>query len=251
RDGNPNVTPEVTRQVSFTARWQAAVLMLRDVLQLQMELSTTKCSPELREIAGGAREPYREVLKPLEMGLKDTIEMIMASQQKEMKDGERPYDVDALPINSMRQVVEPLMLMHRSLIASGQKSLANGSLVDMIRRVRCFGVCLAPLDVRQESTRHTEALDAITRHLGVGSYAQWDEATKQSWLLTELHGKRPLLPKGDSLGRLGFDETVQDTLRTFEMTAQLGQEALGAYVISMAKAPSDVLAVKLLQVLHS
>ena len=35
---------------------------------------------------------------------------------------------------------------------------------------------------------------------------------------------------------------------TFEMAATLGQEALGAYVISMATSPSDVLAVKLMQV---
>lgn len=39
----------------------------------------------------------------------------------------------------------------------------------------------------------------------------------------------------------------KDTLRTFEVAATLGEEALGAYVISMAKAPSDVLAVKLMQ----
>lgn len=52
-------------------------------------------------------------------------------------------------------------------------------------------------------------MDAITRYLGVGSYAQWDEQTRQSWLVAELQGKRPLLPRGDSLDSLGFDETVQ------------------------------------------
>lgn len=54
-----------------------------------------------------------------------------------------------------------------------------------------------------------EALDAITRSLGVGSYAQWDEQTKQAWLQTELQGKRPLLPRVGSLADLGFDDTVQ------------------------------------------
>lgn len=48
-----------------------------------------------------------------------------------------------------KKVLEPLMLMHRSLIASGQKALAGGPLVDTIRRIRCFGLCLAPLDLRQ------------------------------------------------------------------------------------------------------
>lgn len=42
RDGNPNVTPAVTREVSFTARREAATLYLKDVKDLNMELSTTK-----------------------------------------------------------------------------------------------------------------------------------------------------------------------------------------------------------------
>lgn len=41
------------------------------------------------------------------------------------------------------------MLMHRSLVETGQRALAGGPLVDVIRRVKCFGVCLAPLDCRQ------------------------------------------------------------------------------------------------------
>lgn len=41
---------------------------------------------------------------------------------------------------------------------------------------------------------HTETLDAVTRYLGLGSYAQWDEETRMSWLNTELTAKRPLLP---------------------------------------------------------
>nr|AIT70056.1 phosphoenolpyruvate carboxylase [Scytosiphon lomentaria] len=242
RDGNPNVTPAVTREVSFTARREAAKLYLKDVKNLTMELSTTKCSQELREVVGGSREPYRVICNQLAEDLEATIEML-----QEMMDGDLEPCVEDLPVNSRTQILEPLMMMYKSLISTGQKSLAAGPLVDSIRRVGCFGICLAPLDLRQESTRHTEAMDAITRYLGVGSYAQWDEKTRQSWLLTELQGKRPLLPRNKSLADLGFDEIVQDTLGTFEVAATLGEEALGAQVISMASSPSDVLAVKLMQ----
>ncbi|CAB1120385.1 unnamed protein product [Ectocarpus sp. CCAP 1310/34] len=242
RDGNPNVTPAVTREVSFTARREAATLYLKDVEDLNMELSTTKCSPELRDVVGDSREPYRVICRQLEKDLQETIEML-----QEMIDGEMEPDVEALPVNSRTQLLEPLMMMYKSLVSTGQRALATGPLVDSIRRVGCFGICLAPLDLRQESTRHTEAMDAITRYLGVGSYAQWDETTRQSWLLTELQGKRPLLPRNTPLSELGFDEIVQDTLGTFEVAATLGKEALGAQVISMASSPSDVLAVKLMQ----
>ncbi|CAN0452603.1 unnamed protein product, partial [Discosporangium mesarthrocarpum] len=47
RDGNPNVTPSVTMEVSFRSRWQATELFLKDVENLRMELSTTKWVPFL------------------------------------------------------------------------------------------------------------------------------------------------------------------------------------------------------------
>ncbi len=95
---------------------------------------------------------------------------------------------------------------------------------------------------------HTETLDAVTRYLGLGSYAQWDEETRMSWLNTELTAKRPLLPHVLPLTakELNFTPQVVDCLETFRMIAEMGDESLGAYVISMAKRPSDVLAVKLL-----
>ena len=41
--------------------------------------------------------------------------------------------------------------------------------------MRTFGLGMMKLDIRQESTRHTEVMDAITRYLGIGSYAEWGE----------------------------------------------------------------------------
>jgi phosphoenolpyruvate carboxylase len=126
-------------------------------------------------------------------------------------------------------------------------AIADGALVDTIRRVASFGVVLMPLDVRQESTRHTEALDAITKYLGIGSYAQWDEKTRRNWLQNELASKRPLLPRNCNYDEMGFSATVIDTLETYETIAGLDSESLGAYVISQCQQASDILAVALLQ----
>ena len=65
RDGNPNVTAQVTREVLLLSRWQAADLYLADVVHLVEELSMTSCSPALRELAGDAHEPYRAILRSL------------------------------------------------------------------------------------------------------------------------------------------------------------------------------------------
>ena len=92
------------------------------------------------------------------------------------------------------QALHMLETAHSSLCAMGYDRVANGRLLDLIRQISCFGLCLLPLDIRQESTRHAEALDAITRFLGVGSYLQWDESTRLNWLLNELNQVRPMLP---------------------------------------------------------
>ena len=100
---------------------------------------------------------------------------------------------------------------------------------------------------RQESTRHTEAIDAITQHFGMGSYKKWDEATRRAWLEEQLASKRPLLSRGKKLSSYNFSPTVLDTLGTFELIAKVTPGSLGAYVISQCQQASDVMAVALLQ----
>ena len=63
-------------------------------------------------------------------------------------------------------------------------------------QVTCFGMGLVTLDVRQESTKHTEAIDTVTQYLGLGSYKSWDEEQRLNFLIGELTGKRPLMPPG-------------------------------------------------------
>lgn len=109
-------------------------------------------------------------------------------------------------------------------------------------RVATFGMTLMKLDVRQEADRHTEALDAITGWLEIGTYSQWDEEKKLKFLTTELKGRRPLVPP-----TIAVKPEVREVLNTFRVTAELGTSSLGAYIISMASEASDVLAVELLQ----
>ena len=118
------------------------------------------------------------------------------------------------------QFLEPLELCYRSLCDSGDKTVADGSLLDFLRQVSTFGLSLVKLDIRQESDRHTDALDAITAHLGIGSYRSWPEEKRQEWLLSELRGKRPLF--GDDLP---MTEEVADVLGRSE-ERRVGKECL-------------------------
>lgn len=48
--------------------------------------------------------------------------------------------------------------------------------------------------MNQESSRHSETIDAITKYLDMGTYSEWDEGKKLEFLRRELKGKRPLVP---------------------------------------------------------
>ena len=235
RDGNPNVTAEVTEEVLRLARWMAADLFGRDVENLYHELSMVQCSDELRARVGDTREPYRALLKPLRDRLQITKQWL-----NDILHGEPWRGPD--PLTRKEELLQPLLLCHRSLMACNMGEIANGELLDTIRRLNCFGVTLLRLDVRQESSRHRDAIAAITRYLELGDYAEWPEEKKQQFLLAELAGKRPLVPADFRAG-----DDVNEVLATFRMLARQSPDALGAYVISMAHAPSDVLAVQLLQ----
>lgn len=141
-----------------------------------------------------------------------------------------------------------LQRIHRSLCETGNGVTADGFLTDIIRNVAAFGLTLVTLDVRQESDRHEEAVDSITRYLGLGSYSQWDEDTKLNWLQQQLASPRPLIRPGAWNDHPDFfSPTAVDTLETFAMIAGQHEGSLGAYVISQATSASDVLAVLMLQ----
>jgi phosphoenolpyruvate carboxylase len=139
-------------------------------------------------------------------------------------------------------LAQPLQLCYRSLAETGNALIAEGRLTDVLRRVAVFGVTMARLDIRQESSRHADALDAITRALGLGAYAEWTEPTRVAFLTRELGNPRPLLP-----ARFEVTPEVRDVLDTFAAIARIHPESLGAYVVTLTHEASDVLAVELLQ----
>jgi phosphoenolpyruvate carboxylase len=268
RDGNPNVTPAVTEEVVLNQRLRAARLLLDDLNELQSQLAISqRFSPAMEKLAASIAksthklEKYRRVLSHLRKRLVKTVRHC----EQELATYLNPEELASLksktaasfeydsagwenlePILKRNDLLEPLTIMHESLVETGFELVASGLLSDIIRRLRAFGMTLVPLDIREESTKHTIALDTITRWLGIGSYKEWDEEARLNWLQSELSNKRPLFPVR-KLGVLGFHEDVVKTLETFHTASKLDPEALNAYVISQAQTASDVLAVMLLQ----
>ncbi|SFD83007.1 Phosphoenolpyruvate carboxylase, type 1 [Pseudomonas citronellolis] len=234
RDGNPNVTATVTREVLLLARWMAADLYLRDVDSLAADLSMQQASEELLAETGEVAEPYRALLKQLRERLRAT----RAWAQRALNEDEvAPEAV----LQDNRELLAPLELCHRSLHACGMGVIADGALLDSLRRAATFGLFLTRLDIRQDSGRHAAALSEITEYLGLGRYQDWDEAVRQEFLLEELGNHRPLLPADYQASA-----DTAEVLATCRVAAAVPAASLGSYVISMAGQPSDVLAVQLL-----
>jgi phosphoenolpyruvate carboxylase len=205
---------------------------------LHGSLSMTEADVSLRERTGGAHEPYRAVLKDVRERLRRTRDWA------ERLDVQLPADRSSIYVDA-DELYQALALCHDSLHHCRMGLIADGPLLDTLRRVAAFGATLVRLDLRQSADRHTQVLDEITRYLGCTlddrSYAEWSENERQQFLIAELAGRRPLFPSqwpasADSL----------EVLATCAVAAGSVGDGIAQYVISMAQAPSDVLAVILL-----
>ena len=234
RQGKPNVTAAVTREVLMLARWMAADLYLRDIEALQADLSMKECTGALRNRVGDDPEPYRALLKTVRERL---------SQTRDWAERLDPAPIEGIYFTD-EELLEPLELCHRSLRDSGMAVIADGPLRDTLRRVHAFGVTLVSLDIRQSAARHTAVLDEITEYLDIGpsgSYAHWSEQERLAFLQGELGNKRPLFPEE-------WPATPQsrEVLDTCRVVAELDGAGIAHYIVSDAETPTDVLAAVLL-----
>ena len=232
RDGNPNVTSTVTDEVLYLARWMAADLYLSDIEHLGSQISMYAGTPEFKA-KYPSHEPYRECLHGLRTRLENTREWAQANVDGEV--------CELKPLLDDAELVEPLQACYDSLVGSGLKSIADGDLLDTLRRCACFGLALVRLDVRQESTRHSAVLAEICDFYGWGDYLEWSEEKKQDFLLKELTSRRPLIPEFWEPS-----DEVAEVLATTRILAQPIGRGVSCYIISMASEPSDILSVALL-----
>ncbi|XP_052185633.1 phosphoenolpyruvate carboxylase 4 isoform X1 [Diospyros lotus] len=234
-DGDVANAPVTLRTASFNSSQLLAQRKL--FAESQIGRSSFQKLLEPSRTQGPTIPPYRVVLGHIKDTLLNTrrrLELLLEGLPCEYD----PWDY----YETSDQLLEPLLLCYESLQSCGSGVLADGRLADLIRRVATFQMTLMKLDLRQESGRHSDTLDAITSYLDMGTYSEWDEEKRLEFLSRELKGKRPLVPPS-----IEVPPDVKEVLDTFRVAAELGNGSLGAYVISMASNASDVLAVELLQ----
>jgi len=278
RDGNPSVTPEITWRTAcyqrelMLHRYVKSVEQLRDQLSISMQWS--QVSPALLESLEMDRLRFPEIyeeraaryrLEPYRLKLSYVLERLRLSIERNQLlsalGWEAPFESSGpglalnpgnlspvasnpdLHYGSAEEFRADLELVRDSLVATG---LSCESLGELLSQVHIFSFCLASLDIRQESTRHSDAIDELTRYLQLPlPYGEMDEEQRIAWLLAELQTRRPLLPPSAR-----WTPASAETFAVFRMLQRLQQE-FGAricrtYVISMSHTVSDLLEVMLL-----
>jgi phosphoenolpyruvate carboxylase len=144
------------------------------------------------------------------------------------------------------ELLDDLYLIRDSLISHGDANAADGELKDLIRLVESFGFHLMHLDIRQESTRHTQAvIELFARQPGAPFYQAFTEEQKLAALAEAIAHPHPFhIDKGT------LTPETRETREVFEvmarMRAEISDEVFGAYVISMTHSASHVMEVMLL-----
>jgi len=259
RDGNPAVTPEITWKTAcyqrkmVLERYIKSVKQLIDLLSISMhwsdvlpdlleslELDQSQLSEVYDALALRYRqEPYRLKLSYILRRLENTRDRNLALYNRET-----PKNPDAPLYRSGGDFLVELTLIQHNLTETG---LSCRELENLICQVEIFDFNLTQLDIRQESSRHSDALNEILEYLQIlpQPYNQLSEAERVVWLTGELRTRRPLIPS-----ELPFSEKANDVIETFRVVRSLQQEfginICQTYIISMCSDVSDVLEVLLL-----
>ena len=236
RDGNPNVTAEVTRKVILLSRWEAAKLYEKALTKIIRSYSMERCSKKIQRQTGKSFEPYRVFLRPLRDKMRTTHKLI--EQHLVLK---KPLDTKKL-LSSREEILKPLRVVRQSLEQNNNENIASGELLDLMRRAKCFGINLARLDIRQESSRHSQLINEFFRKKYNKTYLNLNEKEKIKFL------KSQIISKKNKINNFKFiNKENNEVWSTFKMLAKEPSECLGAYVISMTTSASDILSVSFLQ----
>jgi len=250
RDGNPNVTPDVTRETIVVQVGHAIRVISEAMSQLRQSLSVStriiNVSDALRDSVEkdlanipefearyrrlNAREPYR---------LKTTAIVHRLELTRKRHAAGAPH-VPGRDYANTEELLADLNIMRDSLLENHGELIARGQLERIIRTVSAFGLIHATMDVREHSQMHHAAL----ANFGIANdYATLDPSKRFDILIAELESESLRAPKD-------LDAQSAKTLDTFraidELIAQFGPEVIETYIISMTKQPDDLLAAAVL-----
>ncbi|QSB04584.1 phosphoenolpyruvate carboxylase [Natronoglycomyces albus] len=252
RDGNPFVTPDVTRQVLIMQHEHGIAAAEGAVGELLGELSVSEAiqpaTPELMEslhadlehldIAKRFQRVHSE--EPIRLKARCIIAKLGNTRRRHAEGLEHREGVDYLDAGGL---LADLQLIRDSLARHRGQLAARGIVDRVMRTVAAFGLQLATLDVREHSDAHHEVLAEMFDATGEldRTYASLSADERNQLLARELSGHRPL-----SSMYVDLTEANRKTFGVFsairDARKQFGPEVVESYIISMTHDAADVLA---------
>jgi phosphoenolpyruvate carboxylase len=252
RDGNPNVTAEVTAEILQLNRRLALEKMRLAAHDLARSLTISDrretvvpalgrrvrenlhLSAHVEELAKRyPHEPYRLLLGALRERLRQEADKTQARQAAGRDDRAETLRRETAE--------ETLGTIRASLLAGRGGLLAEGELRDMTRQLEVFGLHTARMDLRQHSSQHEAA---VAEMIGRGNYANLSEREKCELLFARIADAKPL--RAGEVKRLSVAArlVVEPLVLAASVAREFGPDALGIYIISMADGVSDLLEVE-------
>ncbi|WP_257350195.1 phosphoenolpyruvate carboxylase [Pseudalkalibacillus decolorationis] len=244
RDGNPNVTPEITWETLNKQR--ALVLQKYDVVLVELmkrfSHSTTRVNVSDELCASVENE---EPLLPQEKRWRIKEEMyrrkfaIILERLRQVGKSEAGYQ-------SADQLLEDLHLIQSS-VKNHQPTMRELKMLrKLVRQVKLFGFHLATLDIRNHSGEHEAAITEILRKVNIHSdYGNLSESEKVELLESILKDPRPI-----TLLNEDYSDDTQEMLKVFQVIRdahkEFGKSSIEVYLISMTESASDILEVLVL-----
>ncbi len=260
RDGNPFVTPDVTRE-AFVLHKRLALAKYGEMTRrlsrlLSVSTNRDRITLELQQLLAenphlaphvvqlGRRypnEPYRLLLAALRARFEEEEASLLSCSRDEERLSTR------VPLTG-EDVSTILQTVAASLKTNRGKALADGGLYDFQVQVETFGLHTASLDIRQHSSRHESAVNEILAVAGFcANYAELAEEDRVRVLDAATDQWRTVWSAEIDKRLTAETRAVVDPLRiAAKASNQIGESAVGACVISMAHALSDVLEMLLL-----
>lgn len=259
RDGNPNVTANITAQ-AIRLQQESMLLNYRQrIEELGQRLSHAEPliepSSAFREAlqrglvylpdrgAKATREPYRTQCHVIAVRLERTLAFVRAGEPHwTADDPQTPAGVYL----RREELLDDLRIIAADLSQEKAAASAHGLVRDLIRLVEVFGLHMLTLDVREHAGRHLRAMEEIFAWAGVcPKYGKLSANERFDVLARELNQTRPLLPV-----HLPFSPETCEVVRTYRTLAALLEqqcpEAVENAIISGATEPVDLLEVLLL-----
>jgi phosphoenolpyruvate carboxylase len=238
-DGNPNVGADTIANSLATQRAHVLEHYIADVDALARLLSQTvdrvAFDASLLKRLADYREQFPRAAATIrprhaDMPYRCLLTLIRARLEATLEDGH------AEGYQSADELIDDLLLIVHGLIDHRGLNAGAYAVRRLIWRVRTFGFHLARLDVRQDSRVHDDALAALLRD---EAWTQRAPAERIATLRAYASGERALEDAEDAQA-----QALRAVFATLHASRQrYGADAIGLYIISMARSAADVLAV--------